>query len=165
MNVNPIGVDVSIYSSDLQTLEDEEGLYGNGVSEAPVDRSSGTSLAFTVCDSITNIGPISDCLVSDPTYLASEVQEYQQKKNLEFVTISGHGKNGAMCVLQVEFIGKLFAKYIKEAIIPELIRAFELPNCSAGWTLFDSRATDDMHSYLVISREQGTMVMNYFVFF
>ena len=79
---------------------------------------------FSVCDSLINIGPIADLAIGQPAsaYFADEddaeiaddpAQQQQQtrtgkapsekakKKNFEVVTCSGHGRNSALCVLQV----------------------------------------------------------------
>ena len=42
--------------------------------------------------------------------------------DLELVTCSGHGKNGALCVLQRE-------------LRPQVVTTFELPGCSDMWTV------------------------------
>lgn len=79
---------------------------------------------FSVCDSLINIGPIADLAIGQPAsaYFADEddaeiaddpAQQQQQtrtgkapsekakKKSFEVVTCSGHGRNSALCVLQV----------------------------------------------------------------
>ena len=42
--------------------------------------------------------------------------------DLELVSCSGHGKNGALCVLQKE-------------VRPQVVTTFELPGCSDMWTV------------------------------
>lgn len=49
--------------------------------------------------------------------------ENTRSRQIEFVTCSGHGKNGALCVLQ-------------RTIRPDLVTAFELPGCRAVWTVY-----------------------------
>ncbi|KAL6046955.1 mRNA cleavage and polyadenylation factor subunit [Balamuthia mandrillaris] len=124
-----------------------------------------TTYRFRVCDSLVNIGPIADFSVGesfDPASISITDYEQQTKQEIEFVTCSGHGRNGALSILQY-------------GIRPELIHASsELPSCQAMWTLscLSSPSNDDVdegraeellmeayHSYLVLSREDKTIVL------
>lgn len=42
--------------------------------------------------------------------------------DIELVTVSGHGRNGALCVLQKE-------------VRPQVVTTFELPGCKDMWTV------------------------------
>ena len=44
------------------------------------------------------------------------------EQDLELVTCSGHGKNGALCVLQM-------------GVRPQVVTTFELPGCRDMWTV------------------------------
>ena len=50
-------------------------------------------------DSLLNIGPCGDMAVGEPAFLS---EEYDSSRDpcVEIVTTSGHGKNGALSVLQ-----------------------------------------------------------------
>ncbi len=57
---------MSIYSNDLRYDEDDE-IYGPS-SRATRERYHLPSYAFTVCDSMLNIGPIMDSVVDEPVF-------------------------------------------------------------------------------------------------
>lgn len=61
-----------------------------------------TSYTFEVCDSVLNIAPIGYMSVGERSYddEREEQTERNTKSELEIVTSSGRGKNGALCVLQ-----------------------------------------------------------------
>lgn len=54
---------------------------------------------FEVCDSLLNIGPCGNVSMGEPAFLSEEFTS-NPDPDLELVTTSGHGKNGAICVLQ-----------------------------------------------------------------
>lgn len=102
-DINYVGVDVSIYSSDLTAQDEDDELYGTSTSS--VSTSQLAAYNFIICDSILNIGPIVDSIVTESVYGGGgSPQEMTQKKSLEIVTCSGYGKNGALCILQVSGI-------------------------------------------------------------
>ncbi|CAN6480274.1 unnamed protein product [Victoria cruziana] len=117
------------------------------------------NFSFSVRDSLVNAGPIKDFsyglrVNADPNASGSAKQS-----NYELVCCSGHGKNGALCVLQ-------------QSIRPELITEVELPGCKGIWTVYHKSARshttdsskavaedDEFHAYLIISLENRTMVL------
>lgn len=80
-------------------LEEEElEVYGTG-EKTSVQL---TSFTFEVCDSVLNIAPIGFMSIGErcsEEYVKTE-SEATTKSDLEVVTSSGRGKNGALCVLQ-----------------------------------------------------------------
>lgn len=52
-----------------------------------------------VCDSLLNIGPCGNISMGEPAFLSEEFS-HSQDPDVELVTTSGYGKNGALCVLQ-----------------------------------------------------------------
>ena len=52
-----------------------------------------------VCDSLLNIGPCGNISMGEPAFLSEEFS-HTQDPDVELVTTSGYGKNGALCVLQ-----------------------------------------------------------------
>jgi len=52
------------------------------------------------CDSLMNIGPCGQAVMGEPAFLSEEFHN-PEDIDLELVTTSGHGKNGAITVLQV----------------------------------------------------------------
>uniref|UniRef100_A0A7N8Y8V1 Cleavage and polyadenylation specificity factor subunit 1 n=1 Tax=Mastacembelus armatus TaxID=205130 RepID=A0A7N8Y8V1_9TELE len=138
---------------------DEIEVYGS-------EAQSGTQLAtysFEVCDSILNIGPCANASMGEPAFLSEEFQS-NPEPDLEVVVCSGYGKNGALSVLQ-------------RSIRPQVVTTFELPGCHDMWTVISSEKEeeekeeegrteppleDDMkkHGFLILSREDSTMVKN-----
>ena len=53
-----------------------------------------------VCDSVMNIGPCGQVEMGEPAFLSEEFSATTDP-DLELVTTSGYGKNGAISVLQV----------------------------------------------------------------
>lgn len=137
-------------------LKAEENILGEDPDELEVygpDVSSGPTLAsykFEVCDSVLNIGPIGNLTVGEPAFLSEEFLE-RVNPDLELVTCSGHGKNGALCVLQ-------------RGVRPQVVTTFELPGCSDMWTVLSNPEQlegEEMqnHAYLLLSRQDSTMVL------
>jgi hypothetical protein len=52
------------------------------------------------CDSLMNIGPCGQAVMGEPAFLSEEFHNVDET-DLELVTTSGYGKNGAITVLQV----------------------------------------------------------------
>ncbi|XP_030820958.1 cleavage and polyadenylation specificity factor subunit 1, partial [Camarhynchus parvulus] len=134
----------------------------------------GTQLAtysFEVCDSILNIGPCANAAMGEPAFLSEEFQN-SPEPDLEIVLCSGYGKNGALTVLQ-------------RSIRPQVVTTFELPGCYDMWTVTapspreqpevapgtsaepeaapaapeTSEEDGERHSFLILSREDSTMIL------
>ncbi|XP_021710072.1 cleavage and polyadenylation specificity factor subunit 1 [Aedes aegypti] len=130
----------------LRLEQEELEVYGSG-QKTSVQL---TSYIFEVCDSILNIGPIGHMAVGERISEEEQdenkdVQFVPNKLDLEIVTSSGHGKNGALCVLQ-------------NSIKPQVITSFGLSGCLDVWTVLSDKG-DDMHSFMILSQEAGTMVL------
>ena len=114
--------------------------------------------AFTVRDSVLGISPVIDLTVGASASLRGDVE-----RRAELVAACGHGKNGALAVLQ-------------RGIQPELVTEVEagtLPGLRGTWTVYgDAPNRDDaetrraakanaapFHSYLVIALASSTMVL------
>lgn len=123
---------------DLEDLE----VYG-------MDAKTGPQLhtfKFEVCDSLLNIGPIANVTLGEPVFLSEEFT--QGGIELELVACSGHGKNGALSVLQ-------------RGVRPQVVTTFELPGCTNMWTVFskDDQDSSNSHSFLILRRQESTMVL------
>lgn len=94
-------------------LEEELEVYGSGLKTSV----QLTSYTFEVCDSVLNIAPIGYMAVGERSYDDEREDEKDRKPELEIVTSSGRGKNGALCVLQY-------------SIKPQIITSFGL----SGWS-------------------------------
>ncbi|XP_071686240.1 cleavage and polyadenylation specificity factor subunit 1 isoform X2 [Rutidosis leptorrhynchoides] len=145
-------------SSDaLQDMANDEelSLYGSDLNNA---HSSQKSFSFTVRDSFINVGPLKDFSYGLRMNADSNATGVAKQSNYELVCCSGHGKNGALCVLQ-------------RSIRPEIITQEAIPGCKGLWTVYhkNSRnqaehskiaaADDEYHAYLIISLESRTMVL------
>lgn len=121
--------------------------------------SAQKTFLFAVRDSLINIGPLKDFSYGLRINADLNATGIAKQSNYELVCCSGHGKNGALCVLQ-------------QSIRPELITEVELPGCKGIWTVYhkssrghsadSSRITsedDEYHAYLIISLESRTMVL------
>lgn len=106
-----------IVESQKKRLEEEElEVYGTGTKTAV----NLTKFVFEVCDTLLNIGPIGFMTIGERINEESENDETNPENRddftnleLEIVTSSGHGKNGALCVLT-------------DSIKPQTITSFEL---------------------------------------
>jgi len=104
---------------------------------------------FTVRDSVLGISPVIDLTVGASASIAGDTEE-----RAELVAACGHGKNGALAVLQ-------------RGIQPELVTEVEagtLPGLRGTWAVHHragdaSDPPDPFHAYLVISLEHTTMVL------
>jgi len=86
--------------------------------------------------------------VGEPAATCPEF-ENSMDPNVEIVTTSGYGKNGALCVLQ-------------KTIKPQVVTAFDLPGVNDMFTVFASNGSESeplMHSYMLLSRSDSTMVI------
>lgn len=159
IEVDPTPVKRMRTSSDaLQDMVsgEELSLYGSAPNNAD---STQKTFSFAVRDSLTNIGPLKDFSYGLRMNADANATGIAKQSNYELVCCSGHGKNGALCVL-------------RQSIRPELITEVELPGCKGIWSVyhknsrghasdFSKMAADDneYHAYLIISLEARTMVL------
>jgi len=129
-------------------LDDVDELELFGDSNEPLNKTVST-YAFDVSDSLLNIGPITKSAVGEPAFLSEEFFG-GNTSDLELVCCSGYGKNGALSVLQ-------------KTIRPQVVTTFELPGSVDMWTVYaqpkDIYQTDHYHSFLILSREDSTLVL------
>jgi cleavage and polyadenylation specificity factor subunit 1 len=85
-------------SDVIDIQEDDLEVYGQ---ESTSSSSRIGSYSFEVCDSLLNIGPCGNVSMGEPAFLSEEfAAAVKADPDVELVTTSGHGKNGALCVLQ-----------------------------------------------------------------
>ncbi|RLU24961.1 hypothetical protein DMN91_003052 [Ooceraea biroi] len=138
-------------ASDVLDIKDPEELEVYG-SETHTSIQI-TSYIFEVCDSLLNIGPCGNISMGEPAFLSEEFL-HNQDPDVELVTTSGYGKNGALCVLQ-------------HSIRPQVVTTFELPGCEDMWTVIGTLNNDEQvkpeaegsHAFLILSQEDSTMVL------
>lgn len=99
------------YTETSKRLEEELEVYGSGLKTSV----QLTSYTFEVCDSVLNIAPIGFAAIGERSCDEDreDVKEQNAKCELEVVTSSGRGKNGALCVMQ-------------HSIKPQIITSFGL---------------------------------------
>jgi cleavage and polyadenylation specificity factor subunit 1 len=121
--------------------------------------SAQKSFSFAVRDSLVNVGPVKDFAYGLRINADANATGVSKQSNYELVCCSGHGKNGALCVL-------------RQSIRPEMITEVELPGCKGIWTVYHKSSRghnadsskmaadeDEYHAYLIISLEARTMVL------
>ncbi|XP_008551779.2 cleavage and polyadenylation specificity factor subunit 1 [Microplitis demolitor] len=137
-------------ASDVSEIKDPEELevYGNETQTS----MQITSYSFEVCDSLLNIGPCGNISMGETAFLSPEFSQ-NVDIDVELVTTSGYGKNGALCILQ-------------RSIRPQVITTFELPGCRDMWTVISpssydqqNREIEAIHSFLILSNIDSTMIL------
>ncbi|XP_038067908.1 cleavage and polyadenylation specificity factor subunit 1-like [Patiria miniata] len=113
-------------ASDVALVEDPEELEVYGKETMQSTSSNVITYSFEVCDSVINIGPCGNMTMGEPAFLSDEFQN-SLDPDLELVTCSGYGKNGALSVLQ-------------RTIRPQVVTTFELPGCLDMWTVIHKQA-------------------------
>ncbi|KAL6004780.1 hypothetical protein ACLOJK_005336 [Asimina triloba] len=121
--------------------------------------SAQKTFSFAVRDSLINIGPLKDFAHGLRTNADPNATGVAKQSNYELVCCSGHGKNGALCILQ-------------QSVRPDLITEVELAGCKGIWTVYHKSARghsadpsktvsedDEYHAYLIISLESRTMLL------
>lgn len=137
---------------DLVTGE-ELSFYGTGSNNAQIAQKNFT---FAVRDSLLNVGPLKDFSYGLRINTDPNATGVAKQSNYELVCCSGHGKNGALTVLQ-------------QSIRPDTITQESLPGCKGIWTVYHKNLRsdsskgiadeDEYHAYLIISLENRTMVL------
>ncbi|GIY05437.1 cleavage and polyadenylation specificity factor subunit 1 [Caerostris extrusa] len=84
-------------ASDVNLIQDPEELEVYGSLEQTTKQV--TSYIFEVCDSLLNIAPCGKICMGEPAFLSEEFSG-NPDHDLELVTTSGYGKNGALSILQ-----------------------------------------------------------------
>ena len=129
-------------AKDIKLItEDDLEVYGEAHDEV---EKLPTTFSFEVCDSIANIAPCGKMVMGEPAFISEEFT-LSKAPQVELVTTSGFGKNGALSLLQ-------------RSIRPQIVTTLELPNCTDIWSVFSPHESAEHHSYLIISRNDSTMV-------
>ena len=129
-------------AKDIKLIsEDDLEVYGESHDEV---EKLPTAFSFEVCDSIPNVAPCGKIVMGEPAFVSDE---FISSKNpqIELVTTSGFGKNGALSLVQ-------------RTIRPQVVTTLELPNCTDVWTVFSPSESEEYHSYIIISRNDSTMI-------
>ncbi|XP_067935054.1 cleavage and polyadenylation specificity factor subunit 1-like [Watersipora subatra] len=142
---------------ELENELEELEVYGN--TEAPSSEDKIIQYTFQVSDSLINIAPCGRITLGEPAFLSEELAPLcQVDLDLELVTTSGYGKNGALTFLQ-------------RSVRPQIVTTFQLADVRAVWTVKGPLNAEDveesqresldtdMHSYLILGKEDSTMVL------
>ena len=81
--------------------------------------------------------------MGEPAFLSEEFNSSAPDPDIELVTTTGHGKNGALCLLQ-------------RTIRPQVVTTFQLPGTTDMWTVFSG---GEEHAYLILSRAESSMIL------
>ena len=128
------------------TVEGDLDFEVYGQSSVVGSTSKIASYSFEVCDSLLNIGPCGNVSMGEPSFLSEEfAANAKADPDVELVSTSGHGKNGALCVLE-------------QTIRPQIVTTFELPGCHDMWTVVGGSESQS-HAFLILSRTDSTMVL------
>lgn len=135
-------------ASDVTEIRDLDELEVYG-SEAQTSIQI-ASYTFEVCDSLLNIGPCGNVSMGEPAFLSEEFSN-NSDPDVELVTSSGYGKNGALCVLQ-------------RSLRPQVVTTFELPGCTDMWTVTGpssrvEEGQDIAHAFMILSQPDSTMIL------
>ncbi|XP_031383009.1 cleavage and polyadenylation specificity factor subunit 1 isoform X2 [Punica granatum] len=153
----PLPKRLRVSSADaLQDMSSGEELSIHGLAPSNTE-SVQKPFSFAVRDSFINVGPLKDFAYGLRINADANATGIAKQSNYELVCCSGHGKNGALCIL-------------RQSIRPEMITEVELPGCKGIWTVYhkNSRGVDssklgadddEYHAYLIISLESRTMVL------
>lgn len=146
-------IEKDVHQTKKMRLEEEELLvYGAKTAATSVNLSS---YIFEVCDSLINLAPVGFMAVGE----RAQPEEHQDDENeiekrdptkmeLEVVTSSGYGKNGALCVLH-------------NTLRPKILTSFELSGCLDLWTVIDDSQMrrENRHTFMILTQRTSTMVL------
>jgi len=140
------------FAGDVALMKDSDELEVYGSEDDTIEKLP-TTFTFELCDSIINIGPCGRICMGEPAYVPDEFS-YNTDPQVELVTTSGYGKNGALCVLQ-------------RTVRPQIVTTFELHNVIDMWTVYGPSSTkdtfssneDQYHSLLMLTRNDSTMIL------
>eukprot|EP00897_Mesotaenium_endlicherianum_P010246 jgi/Mesen1/924/ME000117S00085 len=155
-SLDAVGIPEAEAEAEVEASEEEEealsSLYASAASWSPTIPLSlsvqSRAWAFAVRDSLVNLAPIRDMLVRPHAH--------------ELVAACGHGKSGALAVLQ-------------RSLRPDVITQVDLPGCSGAWTVYhrqeahqqqqqqgdeeEEEEEEEFHAYLILSLHSRTMVL------
>ena len=83
--------------------------------------------------------------MGEPAFLSEAFNSGIPDPDIELVTTAGHGKNGALCLLQ-------------RTIRPQVLTTFEIPGTQDMWTVFSGEGKLE-HAYLILSTSDNTMIL------
>jgi cleavage and polyadenylation specificity factor subunit 1 len=146
-------IDKDVQMSKKMRLEEEELLvYGAKSTKTSVHLSS---YIFEVCDTLMNLSPIGFMAVGERARAEENLDDNDEngkrdmtKMELEVIVSSGHGKNGAICVLH-------------NTLRPKILTSFELNGCLDLWTVIDDSQMkrENRQTFMILTQRASTMVL------
>lgn len=146
-------IEKDVHQTKKMRLEEEELLvYGAKSAKTSVHLSS---YIFEVCDSVINLAPIGFMAVGERAHAEEHQDEEHEiekrdptKMELEVVTSTGYGKNGALCVLH-------------NTLRPKILTSFEISGCLDLWTVIDDSQMrrENRHTFMILTQRTTTMVL------
>ncbi|KAJ0042930.1 hypothetical protein Pint_17292 [Pistacia integerrima] len=148
---------------------EELSLYGSAPNNT---ESAQKTFSFAVRDSLVNIGPLKDFSYGLRMNADASATGISKQSNYELVCCSGHGKNGALCVLRQSIRPEMITEVCYGDLRALRVLDVELPGCKGIWTVYHKSSRghnadsskmaaydDEYHAYLIISLEARTMVL------
>ena len=115
-----------------------------------------------MCDSLLNIGPCGQVAMGEPAFLSEAFNSSIPDPDIELVTTAGHGKNGALCLLQRSVRPQVMLGILKTFIFTmpllQVLTTFEIPGTVDMWTVYSGRGKLE-HAYLILSTLESTMIL------
>ena len=92
-----------------------------------------------------NIGPCGQVAMGEPAFLPEVFNSSIPDPDIELVATAGHGKNGALCLLQ-------------RTVRPQVLTTFEIPGTVDMWTVYSGQGKLE-HAFLILSTAESTMIL------
>ncbi|KHJ46818.1 CPSF A subunit region [Trichuris suis] len=139
-----------------QIINDDVELYGETIVTSKTEELTVNEYSFEVADSILNFGPIRDITIGQGSDLSASYVNAVDPV-VDIVCATGHGKNGALLVLQ-------------RSVRPQLLTSTLIPSAWRVWTvgchltspLANSEKDTSFQGaqkFLLISKSESTMVL------
>lgn len=128
---------------EIDDLDDE--IYGdsNVIEPQVLDAKSG--FKFQVVDIWKAIIPLQDFAIGEPVDF-SDIKTKCDHPVLEIVACAGEGHTGSLGIMS-------------QSIRPQIISSFDMDGIIDMWTVKCSSVKSDYHSFLIISKENSTLVL------
>ena len=128
--------------TEMDELDNE--LYGDQPAQThEVETTMG--FKFQVADHFQSLTPIRDMAIGEPVSY-SEIQTNDASIDLEIVACTGEAHSGALGVMS-------------RSIRPQIVSSFDMEGVIEMWTVRCAVDKTEYHSYLFLSKENGTLVL------
>ena len=128
---------------EIDDLDDE--IYGDSNAIQPLILDEKSGFKFQVIDMWPSIIPLQDFAIGEPVDF-SDIKTKCDHPVLEIVACAGEGHTGSLGIMS-------------ESIRPQIISSFDMDGIIDIWTVKCSSIESDYHSFLIISKENSTLVL------